>query len=479
MRAALAATALLWAYRGTLASYLRDQHYQEHFLYLWVFLALALARSLRPPFRRGFAFDNARDRTGLALAALSWLLLAGGEAAGSSSLARTSLVVFATAVAIVAVPGWPVRRCAMHGLLMQLCFGLPYSVYFPLTEKLQWGVAQWVALPARLGLASYVVAPPVVHFTDYDLVITADCAGLGQLLTFVGIAALGVLSSARNRRRTLGLLALAVVLAWLSNLARVSLFVFFVALGWHWTVENGVAHAVFGFLAFLPFVCALVWTILRTHVPLPAPAHVDVRAGRWPVVLLVLPLLLLSFLLARGEQTDFAAPAYFARLEQAPGYRLEVHGPTESADRVAYATPWLLNARFRADDGGWFDLFHYATRSHSHLCVHKVAACLQAPARRLHYEPPVLVDGRAWWRIAIDGDADGSGAHVYFAFEVAGSRFDDSLATQWQVFRERLFGASWEVRFTRVLVPGPMPAAPTAREAAVLTWLGALTASAG
>lgn len=479
MWAALAAAALLWAYRGTLASYLRDQHYQEHFLYLWVFLALALARSLRAPFRRAFAFDNARDRTGLALAVLAWLSFAAAEAAGSTSLARSSLVVLATGIAVLVVPAWGVRRCVMHGLLMQLCFGLPYSVYFPLTEKLQWGVAQWVALPSRLGLADYVVSPPVVRFPDYELVITADCSGLGQLLTFVGIAALGVLSSARNRRRTLGLFALAIVLAWLSNLARVSVFVFFVGVGWRWTVENGTAHAVLGFVAFLPFVCALVWTILRTHVPLPAPVDVQARAGRWPVALLVLPLLLMSLLLGRGEQTEFAAPAYFARLQQPPGHQLELHGPSEAADQVAYATPWLLNARFRDDAGGWFDLFHYATRSHSHLCVHKVAACLQTPGRRLRYEGAVDVAGRAWWRIDIDGDDDGSAAHVYFAFEVAGQRFDDSLATQWEVFRERLFGASWEVRFTRVVVPGPMPPAPTEREAAVLGWLGELTATRG
>lgn len=475
MKAALAAACLLWAYWGTIASYLRDQHYQEHFLYLWVLFVLALTRTLRPPFRAVFSWQDRRDRWGLATVVASWLAFAASEAAGSSSLARMSLVGVATGFAVLAVPGWPMRRCAMHGLLMLLCFGIPYAVWFPLTEKLQWGVAQWVALPARLGLVDYVVEGSVVRFADYELAITADCSGLGQLLTFTGIAALGALSSARNRKRTLGLLALAVALAWASNLARVSFFVVVAALGWRWPIANGTAHALLGFLVFLPFVCVLVWTILRTHRPLPAIA-VTPAPGRWPIVALALPLPLLSLLLAcPGE--SLREPAYFAQLPQVPGYRLELRGPTEANDRFAYATPWLLNARFAADDGSWFDLFQYATNSSSHLCVHKIAACLQTPGRRASYAAPVVVDDRTWWRIALATD-DGSGdAHVYFAFEVAGERYDDSFATQFAVFWLRLLGRTREVRCTRVMWPGPLPAEPTAAEVPVLGWLARLTAT--
>lgn len=479
MGPAIAAAALLWAYAGTLASYLRDQYYQEHFLYLWVFFGLALTRSLRPPFRWRFALDHPRDLTGLGLVLAGWLLSAGSELAGSSSGARTSLVLFLTGCCVLVVPAWTVRRCIMHGLLMQLCFGLPYSVYYPLTAKLQWGVASWIELPARWGWVDYVVESSVVHFPHYQLAITPDCSGLGQLLTFVGIAALGVLSSARNRRRTIFLVLFAVLLAWLSNLARVGFFVFLVAFGCTWAVDDATWHALLGFLVFLPFVSLLIGVILRTHAPLTAGTAVAASSGRVPVALLVVPCLLVHLWLARPDAAAFPAPQYFAEIEHPPGHQLELRGHTEAADRLAYVTPWLVNARFRDAEGRSFDLFHYVTRSNSHLCVHKVAACLQTPEARVRYEPPVQVDGRSWWRIAFDVDPPGLSSHAYFAFEVAGKRYDDSWATQLTVFWQRLLGGSWEVRLTRVVRPGPLPAAPDEYEAAVLTWLGRLSGSQG
>ncbi|MFY9344431.1 MAG: archaeosortase/exosortase family protein [Planctomycetota bacterium] len=472
----LATAALLWSFRGALASYLRDQHYQEHFLYLWVFLALALARSLRPPFRAQCGMRGARDAFGCTLAGSACLLFAISEVAGSSSGARTALVVFLTGVAVLAVPAWTVRRCLLHGLLMQLCFGLPYAVFFPLTAKLTWGVAWLVALPARLGVADYVVESSVVRFPHYQLVITPDCSGLGQLLTFTGIAALGVLSAARNWRRSVGLVVLAVALAWLSNVARVGFFVLCVAAGWTAAVDDGALHAGLGFLVFLPFVALLIGVILKTHVPLPPAAATLVRPGRWPIALLALPLLAISVLLERGRTVAAPAPSYFAQLEQPPGHRLELRAPSEAADQASYETPWLVNARFRGVDGGTFDLFHYSTSSRSHLCVHAVAACLGVPADQVRRAVPVTVAGRGWWRIGLDDGNPANAAHVYFAFEVGGERFDDSLATQWRVFRQRLLGGSWEVRFTRVMVPGPLPPEPGAAIAAVLGWLGELTA---
>ena len=474
MGAALAAASLVWAFWGTLASYLQDQHYQEHFLYLWVFLALALSRTVRGPFRSAIGLSARRDQVGWLLAATSWACFFAFELGGSNILGRTSLVLWLTACAVLVLPSWTVHRCLMHGLLMQLCFGLPYSIYYPLTAKLQWGVAQCVALPAKLGFASYELDGAVVVFPHYRLAITADCSGFGQLLTFVGIAALGVLSAARNPRRTAWLAVAAVALAWLSNLARVGLFVALVAWGATWSVDSPAWHATLGFFAFLPFVAALVGLILRTHrpwqpEPLPAPAK-----GRLHVAWLVAPLLAMHAWLGDRSAEPLAEPAYFADLQRPPGHALQVRGPSEANDKRAYETPWLVNARFADATGQTFDLFHYATRSRSHLCVHRIADCIGAPGVTARYEPPVVVDGRAWWRIALDRQDAGATQHVYFAFRVGGERCDDSWLTQVQVLGHRVLGGRWDVALTRVMFEGPLPAAPGARERDVLQWLGRL-----
>ena len=62
MQAALVAAGVLLAYWQALGAYLLDQHYQEHFVYLWAFLALALWRSLRGPFRARFGFGRGTSR---------------------------------------------------------------------------------------------------------------------------------------------------------------------------------------------------------------------------------------------------------------------------------------------------------------------------------------------------------------------------------------------------------------------------------
>jgi exosortase len=484
VRAALAAAALLagslaWVFWGTLASYLRDQHYQEHFLYLWVFLGLALWRTLRGPFRGVCSPSNARDAIGLGLIVFSWALFAVFESGGSNIVARTALVSFLTGLAVMAVPAWNVRRCLMHGLLMQLCFGLPYSVYFPLTAKMQWGVAQFIGLLPKLGLATYTVEGSVVVFPHYRLAITADCSGLGQALTFVGIAALGVLSSVRNRKRTVLLLVGAVALAWLSNLARVGLFVAMVAWGATWSIDDPDWHAALGFLVFLPFVTLLVAGILRTHHPWASQPVAQVAPGRLPIAALVVPLVVLHLWLGSRAAASMAAPAYWSTIESPPGHALTLHGPTEAADRTAYETPWLINARFADEAGEKFDLFHYATVSRSHLCVHAVSNCLGGPDVRAIYADPVTVDGKPWWRIALLHVPSGQQAHVYFAFEIAGRRFDDSYWTQLEVLRQRVTGGTWEVRLSRLMFDGPMPSAPTARQSAVLSWAGRLASDAG
>jgi exosortase/archaeosortase family protein len=469
------AACLLWVFRGTLARYLADQHYQEHFLYLWVFLALALWRSVRRPFRTHASLRSLRDLAGLGLAASSWMLLLTHELGGSNIVGRTALVAFVTALAVLSLPAWSVGRCLAHGVLLQLCFGLPYSVYFPLTERMQWGVAQMVALPAKLGLASYEVVDAVAVFPHYQLRITADCSGMGQVLTFVGMAALGVLGAAPDPRRAVRLFALAIALAWLSNLARVGLFVLLVGWGATWAVDDAGWHAALGTVVFLPFAVALVAAILRSFRPWSPAAAATPAAGRLPIALLVVPLFAVHAALGDRSSEPAARPGYFAELEHPPGHALALRGPTEAADRAAYETPWLLNARFIAADGGTFDLFHYTTRSRSHLCVHRIADCVDGPGLSIRYAEPVVVDGRPWWRLAVEADApDRATRHVYFAFEVDGMRCDDSWTTQWHVLRARVTGASWDVACTRVMFDGPLTAVPTGREVAVLAWLGRL-----
>lgn len=476
MWAALAGAALLWVYWGTLASYVRDQHYQEHFLYLWVFLALALLRTVRGPFRSRCGDGGRRDAIGLALIGASWMVFAAFKLGGSNIAGRSALVAFLTGVAIVSLPTWNVRRCLMHGLLMQFCFGLPYSVYYPLTAKLQWGVAQFVALLPKLGLASYTVEGSVIVFPHYRLAITSDCSGVGQALTFLGIAALGVLSAARNRKRTVALIVAAVAFAWLSNVARVGFFVAMVAWGATWSIDDAEWHAILGFLVFLPFVTVFVGWILRTHRPWVAAPVAVVPVGRLRTAWLAAPFVVLHLWLG-GDQSGFLAePTYWAGVEAPPGYRVQMRGPTEESDRFAYDTPWLVNVRFQADASeAEFDLFHYATRSRSHLCVHYVGNCLGGPNVRVEYQDPVVVDGRTWWRIGLQRTDGGPDTHVYYAFEVGGERRDDSAATQFEVLWRRVMGGSWEVRLTRVQFPGPMPGRPTDQEAAVLAWLGRLT----
>ena len=473
VQAALIAAGLLLAYWQAIRAYLLDQHYQEHFVYLWAFLALALWRSLRGPFRSRFGLRSTRDRAGLGLVLFGCVLLAASARVGSSTGMRTSLVAFSTGLALLVVSRWTIKRCLLHGLLMQLCFGLPYAVFQPLTARLQWGVAQVIALPVRLGLADYRLEHTDVVWDHFRLSITPECSGLGQLLTFLGIAALGILSADRNRRRSVLLLVLAVALSWLSNVARVATFVFLVGIGWTESVLDETWHAAVGTLAYLPFVLALVAVILRTH-QAPSTAIEPIAPGRVPVATLLVPLLA-TWLAGGGAARELAEPGYFRDLSRPPAHRLEQRSPSEDADRAAYSTPWLLNARFRADDDRFFDLFHYATGSNSHLCVHKIVACIEVPEERVRYEPPVEIDGRRWWRISLDWADPANSTHVYFAFTVGDERHDDSPATQWEVFRRRLLHDDWEVRLSRVMFPGPLPTAPGDYERRVLTWLGRLT----
>jgi exosortase/archaeosortase family protein len=465
---------LLWCFGGAIANYLRDQHYQEHFVYLWVFFALALWQTLRGPFRLRFALDTWRDRSAVALTLASALMLWVGSAAGSSTSQRMALMVFATGVALLAVVRWTWKRCVLHGLLLLLCFGVPYSIFFPITSKLQYGVAEILALPAKLGWVGYEMVGHVVVYPHYRLAITADCSGIGQLLTFVGIAVLGVLSSAPNRPRTVLVLLVAVVLAWLSNVVRVAFFVWCVGRGWTAVIDDPDLHAGLGFLTFLPFVSALVWLLMRTHRRLPATADLPMAAGRWPLWVLLVPLVAVA--VAPGsERSELTAPPYFARLEQPPGHQVLMRGPSEASDKGAYDTPWLVNARFVDAGERTFDLFYYATNTRSQLAVHKIANCLYVPGAQVRYEPAIEVDGLQWWRLAIDVGVPELSTQLYFAFEVDGQRCDDSWATSWRVLQSRMFGGTGEVRLWRVAFAGAMRAQPDPYVVEVLTWLGGLS----
>ena len=468
--AALIAACLLWIFWDGLRSYLGDQHYQEHFVYLWCFVAIALRRTLRGPFRRRFALSDPRDLTGLLLAFAATLTLALALASGSSSLTRLALVLLVTGLAVLVAASWSVRRCLMHGALLQLCFGFPYSFYFPLTNKLRWGVIQAVRLPAEWGLADYHVQGSVVRFDHYELAITADCSGVGQLLTFAGIAALGVLVSASSGRRVAGILALAVALAWLSNLARVLMFVLLVGLGWTRAVDDAAWHSVLGFAVFLPFVAVLIAAILRTHQPLKTSSTAP-RVGRWPVAAVLVPIIAVHLSFTRSSEPP-PEPAYFAALSSPPGHELVSIAPSQEADRATYETPWLIGARFQREEGRWFDLLHYNTRSRGHLCIHKVADCLADHAHVASDAPAAEVDGKRWWRVAVNGASDASSYHAYYCFEIAGQRRDDSMWTQLEAIYRRAVEGDWEVALTRVVLPGPLPERPTAYEVDLLTWLG-------
>lgn len=472
--AALTAVALAWIFWDGIARYLGDQHYQEHFVYLWGFVAVALGKTLRGPFRSRFSLTNCRDRVGLAMVAAATVALALALTSGSSTILRSSLVALLTGTAVWVVASWSTARCMLHGALMLLCFGVPYSFYFPLTNKLRWGVASIVELPATLGLSNYTVQDGVVCFPHYHLAITADCSGVGQALTFSGIAALGVLVSSSGLRRAGAVFGLAILLAWLSNVARVLLFVVAVSYGWTESVDDPTWHSTLGTLAFMPFVGVLVAVLVKTHRPLTPTNGPETPNGRWPVALLIAPIALIHLTMT-GERDPHPEPSYFQALADPPGHRLVLVAPSQDADRVEYDTPWLVNARFAKSERNWFDLLHFHTKSRRHLCIHHVADCLTAQDQTARYAPAVLVDGKRWWRVSIEAARPEASQHAYYAFEVAGRRVDDSVSTQLYAVYSRALRDEWDVRLTRVVLAGPLPAQPTAYEQEILTWLGRTT----
>lgn len=464
---------LAFCFWEALRAYLLDQHYQTHFVYLWAFFALTLSRSLRGPFRTRLSFDTGRDRSGIALLLVACFLLGISSRIGSSTGMRASLVVTLTALAVLFVRRWTLSRCLAHGLLTQMCFGIPYSAFQPVSQKLQLGVATVVGMPARLGWADYSVHGNIIRFPHYELTITTDCSGLAQLLTFSGIAALGILSTTGGRGRAVWIFVLALGLSWLSNAVRVALFVFLVGIGATWAVDDANLHAGIGFLVYMPFVIVLVAEILRRHKPIRYDDQ-PVVPGRHSPFWLLMPLLATHFAASHDSDSRNHAPPFFAALSTPPQHELRWRGPTEASDGARYMTPWLINARFARQDGHYFDLLYYSTSSNSHLNVHKVSSCLDSPGQSVRTPPPVEIDGRHWWRVSLDSDASPS-FHAYFAFLIGGERYDDSIATQWEVFKRRLLFDDWQVQLTRVVFPGTLPDQPGDYEIEILRWLDHLT----
>lgn len=471
VQVALIAITLLLLYQGALLSYWRENYYQEHFVYLWTFLVLALVRSLRPPFRRTFSWARPRDWLGVTLTVASAGVLAISQLAGSITGTRSSLVMFLTGTAILAIPNWHVWRCLLHGILMQFCFGIPHAVFFGLTKHLQSGVASVASWPAQLGLMDYEAQGTSLQFPHYLLHITPDCSGMTQIFTFGGIAALGILSSESSKTRTLLIFLLALSLAWVANAARVLGFVILVGIGWTKAVDDAWWHAGIGLCIYMPFVTVLVYALIKTHREIPRRYLDTVPTGRVPIAWLLLPLALAATPKLLTDDTPLAEPTYFAALENPPGHRIIARSSNEASDRSTYGTEWLINARFADDSGKFFDLLHYATSSTSHLCVHHVPSCMFWPDQREVEAPALTLDGISWWRIGLERPDAKDTVHVYYSFQVGDELLDDSIWTQFKVFGQRMTGSSAPIRFTRVTFLGSLPEQPGDYEREVLNWL--------
>ena len=472
MQIALIAIVLLLLYQGALYGYWRENYYQEHFVYLWTFLVLALVRSVRPPFRRAFTWKSARDWLGISLTLAAAVLLTISQLVGSVTGTRSSLVLFLTGIAMLAIPNWHIWRCLLHGILLQFCFGIPHAVFFGLTKHMQNGVASVAAWPAQLGLMNYEAHGTSLQFPHYLLHITPDCSGMTQVFTFGGIAALGILSSESSRMRILLVFLLALSLAWIANLARVLGFVILVGLGWTKGVDDPWWHAGIGLCIYMPFVTVLVYAILKTHREIPRRYTGSAPEGQIAIAWLLLPLALAATPQLLKDDRPLDEPGYFVAIQAPPGHQVTARSSSEASDRLTYGTDWLLNARFEDDAAQSFDLLHYATNSTSHLCVHHVSSCMYWPDQIEVTAPPIIMDEIPWWRINLERPDAADTVHVYYSFQVGDQLFDDSIWTQLKVFSQRLSGSNAPIRFTRVTFRGPLPDQPTDYERGILDWLG-------
>ena len=469
--ALLVLAALAFSFRRALLTYAGDTFYQSHFLFLWLLFAIALVRSSRARIATRLDLGDRRQRAGLAVAAVSFLLFCVSARTGSSTVERVSLVLAFAAFALLSLRTWSAWRCFGYAAFALLCFGVPYSVYHPLTKHFR---DSFVALlrvwPEVTGQSFHVVGYSVV-FPEFSIAITEDCSGLNQVVFFLALAFLGSLSGRTTAGRTLLLFGSGLVLAYLSNLVRVLVFIALAEKSRLHLFQPGWRHELIGLAAYAPFILAFIWLILRTHrprAPMPDPPP---ERGRFPLAWLVVPWLAVATVAAfEPARKAPDAAAWIAEAERIPGWSIAERARSEDYERGAYATSRLVNVSLVADDGSGASLqiFSYVTSSTNQLAVHQVKNCLERPDNTVRYGPTVEVDGRRFSTIEV-ADAEYT-LHGYFAFTIDGEDRDDSLATSIGVLWRRLVGRAREVEFMRILFPGPLPAELPELERKVLAW---------
>lgn len=463
------AAMVLLAFSASLLAYAQDTYYQSHFVFLWVFFAAAIWKAGRAHLRWRVSLASLRDAAGFGAWILALGLLHVGLVTGSSTAQRLALSVTFLAFGLLALRGWGTARCFAYAAFAVLCFGLPYSAYYELTERFRSSFMFLLEALGNTGLFDYRVEGVVLVFPHYRLAITPDCSGFNQLITFLGLAFLGTLTGRPSLRRALLLFCAGAVLAYVSNLFRVLVFVVCVACGQTTVIENENLHAIVGFIAYAPFILAFLWLILRTHRPRAAAAAPAQTRRRLPIGALAVPFLLVWLADHAQPPPSGEPPAYMEGVLAPPGHAVVARAHTEEWESSAYDTPWLVNARFAASDkSGSFELFAYLTRSRGHLAVHQISNCLSVPGFDVVYGPPVVVEGRTFWSVDLIGK--GKRYHGYYAFWVDGEDCDDSLATQLRVFAKRLSSGLEEVGLTRFLLQGPLPETPSAYGRALLGW---------
>jgi len=469
--ACVAFVALAFTFRRALLTYAKDSFYQSHFLFLWILFAAALIRSTWAGPTTRLDVRDRRHRVGIAIGVLAFLTYCVSARTGSSTVERIALVLSFTAFATFALRQWSAWRCAGYAAFALLCFGVPYSVYHPLTKQFR---DSFVALLRRWQVLSgqpFKVDGYNVVFPDFSIAITEDCSGLNQVVFFLALAFLGSLSGRARPGRTFFLFVSALLLAYASNLVRVLVFITLAHHSQLQFFDSGWRHELMGVVVYAPFIFAFVGLILWTHRPRPPPTlPAPVVAGP-SLAWLIAPFLvvaIVSTLPATQEPRD--AERWIAEIAQVPDWRLVRHSPTEAVEQDLYDTPCLLNAAFEAVDGSreTVQIFSYVTSSTNQLAVHQVKNCIERSTSVVRYGPRVPISGRSFWTIeSVDPEIS---LHGYFAFTIDGEDLDDSMQTSSKVLWRRVLGRAPDVEFMRILFPGPLPAELPERERAILQW---------
>ena len=325
----LGAVLIALSFSASLLAYGRDTYYQSHFVFLWLFFGAALWKAGRGRVAWRVGMRGARDVAGFGAVLVALGLLWVGLVTGSSTAQRLGLVAVFAAFGLLAMPAWSARRTLAYAAFAVLCFGLPYSAYFSLTEQFR-GSFMFL-LDALGGWLGYQTEGVVLVFPHYRLSITPDCSGFNQLITFFGLASLGSLTGRTTWRRLALLFGAGALLAYASNLFRVVVFVICVSMRQYAVIEDDSLHATVGFIAYAPFILGFLWLILRTHRDLPATAPAFAAAGRRvPIGALALPFVAMWVLYQFEQPPSGEAPAYTAGLLEPPGYVIAERASTGS-----------------------------------------------------------------------------------------------------------------------------------------------------